>query len=96
LILYVVDLWHGGLIVVLYVVATCGSLLLSSHRHVRWFGTANLVAAVILTWVDRSAFVSLWCLWATVTSVAIAVHLRASADASPQRRAGSASPGRRC
>lgn len=73
---YRVDLWRGGLIVLLYVVATCGSLLVSHHRHVRWFGAVNLVAVVVLALVDQTAFISLWCAWAAVTSVTIAVHLR--------------------
>lgn len=73
---YSVDLWHGGFIVALYLVATAGSLLASEHRHVRWFGVANVVAALLLAWLDQSAFISLWCAWAAVTSVAIAVHLR--------------------
>jgi hypothetical protein len=76
---YRVELWQGGLIVVLYVAATCGSLLLSSHRHVRWFGAANLVAVVLLGWLAQNAFISLWCAWAAVASLAIAVHLRAGA-----------------
>jgi len=73
---YSVDLRHGGLIVALYVVATCGPMLMSRHRHVRVFGAVNLVAAATLTWVASSAFISLWCLWAAVTSGAIALHLR--------------------
>lgn len=73
---YRVNLWHGGLIVLLYVVATCGPMLVSHHRHVRWFGAANLAAAVTLAWLSQSGFISLWCLWAAVTSVAIDVHLR--------------------
>ena len=76
---YRVELWQGGLIVVLYVAATCGSLLLSSHRHVRWFGAANLVAVVLLGWLAQNAFISLWCAWAAVASLAIAFHLRAGA-----------------
>lgn len=80
---YRVDLWHGGLIVVLYVLATCGSMLASAHRHVRWYGAANLVVAGGLAWLSSTAFISLWCAWAAVTSVAIAVHLRA---ADPQLR----------
>lgn len=75
---YRVNLWHGGLIVALYLVVTCGSLLLSGHSHVRWFGVANLAAACMLAWLDQRAFISLWCAWAAVTSVAIAVHLRRS------------------
>ncbi len=73
---YTVELWHGGLIVFCYVVATCGSLLVSGHPHVRWFGLINLAAVGFLAWLDQSAFISLWCAWAALTSVAIAVHLR--------------------
>ena len=73
---YDVDLWYGGLIVALYVVAVCGSLLMSKRSHVRWFGVANLLAACLLAWLSQSAFISLWCVWAAVTSVAVAVHLR--------------------
>jgi cytochrome b561 len=74
---YTVDLWHGSLIVLLYVVATCGSLLASQRRHVRWFGFANLIAVAALAWIDQNAVISVWCAWAAVTSVAIALHLRA-------------------
>lgn len=73
---YEVNLWHGGLIVVLYVIATCGSMLMSKEHYIRWFGAANLVAAGVLAWLDNNAFISLWCLWAAVTSAAIAIHLR--------------------
>jgi nitrate reductase NapE component len=73
---YRVDLWHGGLLVVLYVVATCGSLLASEHRHVRAWGAVNLVVVLLLAWLNRSGFISLWCVWAAITSVAIAWHLR--------------------
>lgn len=87
---YVVDLWHGGLIVALYVFATCGAMLLSKHDHVRWFGAANLVAAAFLAWLDKTSFISLWCLWAAVTSVAIAAHLRYAER--PPVRAGAVLP----
>jgi len=73
---YTVDLRFGGLIVVLYVVATCGSLLMSHHLYVKWFGVVNLVAVAALAWIDRTALISLWCGWAAVTSVCIALHLR--------------------
>ena len=75
---YSVDLWHGGLIVFLYVIATCGSMLVSKHQHVRWFGMVNLVAVGFLAVLNQSGLISLWCAWAAVTSVAIAVHLRHS------------------
>ena len=89
---YQVDLWHGGLIVGLYLLATCGSLLWSSQRHVRWFGVASLVAAGVLLWFDKSAFVSLWCAWAAITSVAICVHLRHVNDARRQDRLVATTP----
>ncbi|MGB8861165.1 MAG: DUF6629 family protein [Ilumatobacteraceae bacterium] len=73
---YDADLNRGGLLVALYVVATCGSLLASHHLHVRWFGAINLVVVVVLAWVDQTAFVSLWCAWAAATSLCIALHLR--------------------
>jgi hypothetical protein len=73
---YTVDLWQGGLLVFLYVLATCGSLLASSYQVVRWFGGVNLVAVVLLAWLDKTAFISLWCAWAAVTSVLIARWLR--------------------
>jgi hypothetical protein len=73
---YRVDLWHGGVVVGLYVLATCGALLASRHAHVRRYGAVNLAVVVLLTWVDQRAFISLWCVWAAVTSVAIALHLR--------------------
>lgn len=83
---YEVPLWHGGAVVALYVLATCGSLLVSSHDRIRWFGMVNLVAAGFLAWVDKVGFISLWCVWAAMTSVAIAAHLRwAETTSSPTR-----------
>ena len=73
---YHVGLWHGGTLVVLYVLATCGSLLASDHVHVRAWGAINLLAVAVLAWVNRAGFISLWCVWAAITSIAIVMHLR--------------------
>lgn len=73
---YHVDLWQGPALALVYVLVTCGSLLLSGRKQVRAFGAINLLAVGLLAWFDRNGFVSLWCAWAAVTSVAIAVHLR--------------------
>jgi hypothetical protein len=73
---YSADLWSGGLLVALYVVATCAPLLASRYRHVRWFGVGNVLVAAALAWLSQTAFISLWCLWAAVSSVAIVLHLR--------------------
>jgi hypothetical protein len=91
---YHVRLWHGGLLVMLYVVATCGPLLFSSFRHIRRYGVLNLGAVCGLAWLSQSGLISLWCVWAAVTSVAIAVHLRTvhrtpvSGNETPLSRAG--------
>jgi hypothetical protein len=67
---------EGLLVVGAYVLATCGSLLASSYRHVRIFGAVNLAAAVVIAWLATSGFASLWCFWAAVLAGAIALHLR--------------------
>jgi hypothetical protein len=81
---YSVGLRHGILIIGLYIVATCGPLLVSGFRAVVWFGVANLVAVIVLALLCASGFTSLWCFYAALLSGAIALHLR---YAKPQRRA---------
>jgi hypothetical protein len=73
---YDVDIPGGGAIGVLYVVATCGALLLSSDRWIRYFGMLNVAAVVVLVWITVGGLTSLWCVWAAVTSVAIDLFLR--------------------
>lgn len=72
------DLGHGAGVelVVLYVAATCGALLASSYRLLAIFGVSNLVAVTVLAVLASNGLPSLWCFWAAVTSVVIAVHLR--------------------
>lgn len=73
---YSASLGFGGLITVLYVVATCGALLLSSDRVAVIHGGVNLIAVVALAALLATGVISLWCLWAAVTSIAIALRLR--------------------
>ncbi|HEY4377401.1 MAG TPA: DUF6629 family protein, partial [Acidimicrobiales bacterium] len=70
------DLAYGGVLVVAYLMATCGSMLVSHTRDVRRFGLVNLVAAIALATLYQNGFISLWCAWAAVTSLLIAWHLR--------------------
>jgi hypothetical protein len=67
---------HGGWLTGLYVVATCGALIACSYRDIAALGLANLVAVPVLMGLTVSGFVSLWCFWAAIVSVAIAFHLR--------------------
>ncbi len=73
---YSVHVSHGLLVVILYVVAVCGALLLSGHRDVVTFGAVNLVAVAVIAALTVDGFASVWCAWAAVTSGAIALHLR--------------------
>ncbi|WP_341926955.1 DUF6629 family protein [Nocardioides psychrotolerans] len=75
---YTTDVPFAGAVVVLYVVATCAPPLMSSSRHLRLYGLANVPVVAALGWLSQSGLVSLWCVWAALTSVAIDVHLRSS------------------
>ena len=73
---YSIGLQHGVLIIGLYIVATCGSLLVSGNRVLVWFGVANVLAIIVLALLCADGFTSLWCFYAALVSGAIAVHLR--------------------
>jgi hypothetical protein len=60
----------------LYILATCGALLLSTHRVVRWYGVFNVVALTITQIVKAYAFASVWCFYAAIMSVTIYWHFR--------------------
>lgn len=74
---YDVSLEYGGQITALYVLATCGPLLLSSNRRMVIFGILNLAAVTVLAWLLATGIISLWCAWAAVASIVIVLHLRA-------------------
>jgi hypothetical protein len=76
----------SGLVAIPYVLGTCGPALLSSDRALRAFGLVNLVVVAILAVVEREGLVSLWCAWAAVTSVVIAVRLRSPSRPGPRPR----------
>jgi uncharacterized protein DUF6629 len=68
---------HAGLVIVTaYLIATCGAAIFSGYRRVAIFGVVNLVAVAALARLAIDGFASLWCAWAALTSVAIALHLR--------------------
>ena len=73
---YSIGLPDGYVVVSAYVVATCVPFLLSSYRHIRYFGVANLVAVIVLARLCATGFTSLWCGYAALVSAAIALHLR--------------------
>lgn len=73
---YQVPLPSGGFLVVVYIVVTCGSLLLSTDRRAVQFGVANLTAVIALALLLSSSVISLWCVWAAVASGVVAIHMR--------------------
>jgi hypothetical protein len=80
---YSIGLSHGVLVVGLYIVATCGSMLASGFRHVFWFGVSNLVAIAVLARLSADGFTSLWCFYAALASGAIALWMRVGHPADP-------------
>ncbi|MDO8363110.1 MAG: hypothetical protein Q7V88_09445 [Actinomycetota bacterium] len=80
---YGIGLQYSFLVVGLYVVATCGALMISSVRSVAAFGVLNLVVVAALAWFQGDGLASMWCAWAAVTSAAIVVHLSLSSRAAP-------------
>jgi hypothetical protein len=72
---------HAGVVVVsAYVAVTCGAAMFSGYRHIALFGVVNLIAVAALARLAIEGFASLWCAWAALTSVAIALHLRFGTD----------------
>ncbi len=55
----------------LYILATCGALLLSTHRVVSAYGMLNVVVLTIVQIVKEYAFASVWCFYAATMSVMI-------------------------
>lgn len=85
---YDVPLPIGGYLVAGYVLATCGALLISSDRRMVLFGRVNLAAVVALAALLSSGLISLWCVWAAITSGVVVGLLRgAHADDHAPHRA---------
>ncbi len=70
---------------ILYVVATCGALLLSGVRPLFYWGIVNAAAVAVLAVLANRGLPSLWCFLAACTSVFVAWYLR---ELERQRRAG--------
>ena len=73
---YSIGLRHGVVVVGLYVLATCGAMLVSGYRDIVVFGLANLAAVIVLARLTADGFTSLWCFYAALASGAICLHMR--------------------
>lgn len=74
-------------VMALYVLGTCISPLLSSHRTVRWFGLAAFLSFVAAYAFYAAWFISVWCFFAAVLSGIVLVHF-------PRRSVKRTDPGR--
>ena len=72
----------------LYVVVTCGSGLISSHRILNIFAIGALISFFIANWLFNMTFISVWCFFAAVLSVLIYWHFKRTSVAGRQVEAG--------
>jgi hypothetical protein len=82
-IVYINEATNNTFVAILYVIATCGSLLFSKVKDMVIFGVANLAILLTVMAVKRYAFTSLWCAYAAVASVIILVYFWKSAEDRP-------------
>jgi hypothetical protein len=54
--------------IVLYLLATCGSCFVSSERFIRLFGLVVFISSLIAGWFYLAVFSSVWCFFAAVLS----------------------------
>jgi len=66
--------FYIGIVLVIYLLATCVSGLFSSHRCINVFGVLAFLLAVVAYQVSLKTFVSVWCFYAAVLSLLILVH----------------------
>jgi len=77
-----------------YILATCGALLLSTHRVVRAYGVLNIIGLTIVHLVKGYAFASVWCFYAAILSVMLywQFHRQNIDIAAPNGKSGLARP----
>ncbi|RSL15205.1 hypothetical protein EDE15_0686 [Edaphobacter aggregans] len=88
-IVYLNQATNNTFVAVLYVIATCGSLLFSKVKDMVIFGVANLAILLIVMAVKRYAFTSLWCAYAAAASIIILAYFWKSSGERPFRYAES-------
>jgi len=83
---YSVVVLGGGVTAGAYAVAACVPLLLSSSSILRVFGVFNAIAFFALSTLLVTGLISLWCVWAAISSIVIVRYLHglAPADGSPR------------
>lgn len=88
-IVYINQATNNIFVAIVYVIATCGSLLFSKVKDMVIFGIANVAILLTVMVVKRYAFTSLWCAYAAVVSVIILVYFWKSSGIRPLQYAAS-------
>jgi len=61
-------------VALVYVLTTCGSLILSRSVAIQLFGWLNLIGLLAVYLIARYSFTALWCLYAALVSVILYLH----------------------
>lgn len=61
-------------IALLYILTTCGSLMLSRSVTIQLFGWLNLVGLIAVYFLAHYSFTALWCLYAALVSTMLYLH----------------------
>ena len=58
----------GSLLFWVYVIAGCGSCLVSSHKLINYFGVLSIISIAFAAYLYATSFVSVWCFFAAMLS----------------------------
>ncbi len=76
---YIVNEPYMTAATILYVIATCGGPLASSHKTLFIFGIVLVLSLLISLQFYRHTFISVWCFFGAVLSLIIYLHFRKTA-----------------
>lgn len=62
---------YAYLMMSLYLIATCGSCLVSSHKVIRIFGSVLFISFAIAAWFFIETFLSVWCFFSAILSIIV-------------------------
>ena len=61
-------------VALIYILTTCGSLILSQSVAIQLFGLLNLLGLLLVYLIAQYSFTALWCLYAALVSVILYLH----------------------
>jgi hypothetical protein len=61
-------------VALIYILSTCGALILSRSVAIQLFGWLNLLGLLLVYLIAQYSFTALWCLYAALVSVILYLH----------------------